>query len=129
MIIGNATSRLTTNQRFGDTVTLIKNTGSYVNGAYVDGTPQTISVRVHHQPSNADDRSNLPEGERLREAITVWIKSSDREFVRPVRQGVKNSKGDIFQIGGINYEVYSVDNFSLDQHIKAICMRIENQSD
>jgi hypothetical protein len=129
MIIGNKTSRLTTNLRFGLPVTLIKKgAGAYdASGLYQDGATEATTVTAHHQPATEDDRMNLPEGERVSEAITVYIKTDDRDLVRPMRQGVDNSAGDIFQIGGINYEVYSVDNYSSDKHIKALCMRRDNQ--
>lgn len=130
MIIGNKTSRLTNNLRFGSPLILIKNaTGAYTDGLYVKGADEETEIVGHYQSATEDDRQNLPEGERLREAIKVWIKTDDRDLIRPIRQGSSNSPGDVIRISTLDYEVYSVDNYSNDQHIMAICMRIENQDD
>ena len=130
MIIGNKTSRLTTNLRFGDEVLLIKSsTGEYVDGIYQEGVQETTTMTAHHQPADSDDRQNLPENERLREVKKVWVRSFEKDLIRPMRQGDNNTRGDVLQINDIKYEVYSVDNFSLDGHIMAICVRQEGQSD
>jgi len=130
VIIGNKTSRLTTNLRFGDSITLIKrSTGNYVDGIYVEGAEETTELICHHQAATEDDRQNLPIGERMREVMKFYIKSDDRELIRPLRQGVDNSRGDILRVGTINYEVFSVDNYSWNGHIKALAIRRENQDD
>jgi hypothetical protein len=87
-------------------------------------------VNINYQPASIDDRNNLPEGERLREAITVYIKSSDRDLLRPMRQGATdNTPGDIIRVNNLDYEVYTVESFANSQHIKAVCMRVEGQDD
>jgi len=127
--IGLKTSRLITSQRFRASVLLKKfNTGSYVDGRYIAGTEVLIPLQAHYQPVNDDTRENLEGGERIREAVKVWIKSADRDFIRPLRQGDPNSSGDILVINGLDYEVYTVNNYTLNQHIEVTAMRIENQN-
>lgn len=128
--IGSKTSKIVGNFRFQDTITLVKSeNGSYVDGLYVEGTEEIIELEGHHQPATDDSRSNLPEGERLREVKNVWVKSFDKDLIRPMRQGTDNSRGDVLIIDNIDYEVYFVDNYSLNGHIMAIAVRREDQSD
>ena len=130
MIIGNHTQRLPTNIRFRTTFLLVKrDAGSYIDGIYQGGTEEITTQTGNIQIANQDERLNLPEGERLNEAITVYVKTQDKSLIRPVRQGVNNSRGDIIRFNSLDYEVYFVDNFSINGHIKAIAMRQEDQSD
>ncbi len=131
MRIGRVTGRVPTNLRFGTGATLLKwGDGAYVDGMYVAGTQEATTITLHKQPATDDDRSNLPEGERLREAIAVWVKTQDKMLLRPMTQGNQsNTRGDIIVLDDLQYEVTHVDNYTYNNHIYAICMRIENQND
>lgn len=129
MIVGARTTRLPVGLRFGTNVLLIKTgSGSYVDGLYIEGTQEVTVLTANVQPASQDDRENLDIGERVMEIITVYIQSEERDLIRPMRQGPNNTRGDIIRINQINYEVYSVDNFSINGHIKALCFRRENQN-
>jgi len=128
MLIGHLTYNLPTNERFGTDILLRKYaSGIYIDGIYSPGAPFVLPVKASVQPASDDDRLNLPAGERIREAKTIWIKTNDPTLVRPVRQGTNNTPGDAFEIGGIVYEIYSVKNYGLNGHIKCVCMRVEDQ--
>ena len=130
MIIGARTTRLPTSLRFGSSVLLIKrDAGGYADGLYIEGAQEVVVLTANVQPASQDDRDNLEIGERIKEVITVYIRSTERDLVRPMRQGDDNSRGDIIRVNSIDYEVYSVDNYSINGHIKALCFRRENQSD
>ena len=129
-ILGLRSSQLITNPRFLKTVTLIKQQGGqYVDGLYVEGLEETTIQQAHWQPIDEDERLNLPETERLREALKIWVATTDKQLLRPMRQGVDNTRGDIIRIDTLDYEVLSVDNFSSNYHISAVIVRRENQSD
>lgn len=129
MRVGKNTSRLITINRYKVNATLIKcNNGAYVDGIYQRGVEEATEIKVNIQPATDDDRENLPENSNIDEAIRVYIQSIDRDLVRPLRLGSAiNTNGDIIVINNIRYEVYSVDNRSLNNHIKALCMRQDSQ--
>lgn len=128
MRLGTFTTRLPTSPRFKTSLTLIKRgSGEYVDGLYVEGNQNSVELIANVQPASQDDRNNLEIGERVAEIITVYIRSQERDLIRPMRQGANNSRGDIMKINNLDYEVYSVDNFSINGHIKALCFRRENQ--
>lgn len=129
MIVGARTTRLPTGLRFGTTVLLIKRgSGSNVDGLYIEGPQEVTTLTANVQPVSQDDRQNLEIGERVLEVITVYIQSQERDLIRPMRQGVNNTRGDVIKVNQIDYEVYSVDNYSINGHIKALCFRRENQN-
>ena len=129
-MIGSLTENLPTGLRFGTSIELIKRaSGSYVDGLYQEGAQEVTLLTANVQPGSQDDRQNVPSGERITEVIAVFIKSRDRNLIRPARQGVNNSRGDVIRINNLDYEVSSVNNYSLNGHIKAVCYRRENQND
>lgn len=129
--IGKNVARLMQNRNFSSNLLLIRESAGTTNddGIYEPGATETISIKGVHQKATDDDRSELEVSERLREVRTVWIRSTDKNLLRPMRSGANQTRGDIIQILGINYRVAKVDNFSNFHHIKAICVRIKGQSD
>ena len=113
-MIGNHTKRLPTNIRFRSAFLLVKRgAGSYVDGMYQEGPEEATNQIGNIQIADQDERLNLPEGERLNEAITVYVRSDDKDLIRPGRQGINNSRGDVIRYNNLDYEVYFVDNFSI----------------
>ena len=129
MRIGRRTSRMITRTRYMINATLMKyNSGSYVDGMYQSGVEEETVVKVNKQPATSDDRANMPPNSNIEEAIRIYIPSTDRDLIRPVRIGdTVNTNGDVFVIDNIRYEVYTVDNRTENNHIKCICMRQDNQ--
>ena len=59
----------------------------------------------------------------------IFIKTKNKDLVRPMRQGLINTRGDIIRINNLDYEVYQVNNHVLNQHLEIIAVRREDQSD
>lgn len=55
------------------TVIRVDGTGQYVDGEYVESTPQGIKIRANIQPAMSSFRTQLlPEGDRNKEAIAIY---------------------------------------------------------
>jgi hypothetical protein len=131
MLIGIHTGNLLTNPRFASELLLVKRgAGSYVDGIYTEGAEETTELVGSAQPISPDDRENYDFGERVIEARVFYIKGLDKGLIRPMRQGDStNTRGDVIRENAIDYEVYSVESFYLNQHIKCIAVRREDQPD
>ena len=131
MLLGTHTSSLLTNPRFASDLLLVKRgAGTYVNQIYVEGAEEITEIVGSSQPLPQDERDNYDFGERITEARVFYIKGIDKSLLRPMRQGDStNTRGDIIRENNIDYEIYSVESFYLNQHIKCIAMRRENQPD
>lgn len=49
--------------------------GQYINGIWVDGDNETISIKASVQPTPAEEMETLPEGYRTKESFTLFTSS------------------------------------------------------
>ncbi|CAH1193218.1 Head closure protein Hc1 [Psychrobacter phage D'Alembert] len=55
------------------TVIRVNGTGQYIDGEYVNALPEEVTIRANIQPAMSSFRTQLlPEGDRNKEAITVY---------------------------------------------------------
>ena len=131
MRIGRRSSRLLTTNRHARTFVLIKQAvGSRdENGRWVAGVETSYpDLKGSIQPVDKSQRLQLPEAERLDEAISVFFKTTDRDAIRPLRVGSVQTDSDIIQADGLNWAVRAVDDWHDHGHITAICTRLEAQN-
>ena len=129
--IGRRSSRLLTNNRFARSFTLKKQAvgdRSDSTGEWVPGNTTETSLKGSIQPATKSQRLQLPEAERLDEAIAVYFKTTDRDDIRPLRIGTAQTDSDIIAIDNLNWAVRAADDWSDFGHITAICTRLEAQN-
>ena len=126
--IGRRSSRIINKSRCSREFTLTQQaTGSRVGGLWIDGVETSTTLRGSVQPSTDNERLQLPEGERVSEAITVYINTTDKDAIRPIKVGVSQSESDIITVDNLNYAVRSVTPWFDFGHIQAIAVRLEDQ--
>lgn len=73
--------------------------GQYVDGVWQPGTSATLTVNASVQPTTPDEMQMLPEGERDRQAFTLY---SDTELL--VSNDNTQQPSDRVQIDGATYK-------------------------
>lgn len=92
---------------------------TYVHGKLVPATATTFNTAAHVQPSGGRDVLRLPEGQRSREAITVW---SVADLAVAVEGG---PKGDRFTWNGNTYEVQAIKAWrAAGGFCESVCTRV-----
>lgn len=76
--------------------------GAYVDGLWVDGSPQALTIKASVQPVSGRERAMLPEGDREREMVKLY---SDTEL-KPSSQANQKA-GDVVTWEGRDYLVTS----------------------
>ena len=130
MRIGRRSSKLLTTNRHARAFVLIKQAvGSRdEKGRWVAGAETQTNLKGSIQPAGQSQRLQLPEAERLDEAISVFFQTTDRDIIRPLRVGTKQTDSDTIQVDGLNWAVRAVDDWHDHGHITAICTRLEGQN-
>lgn len=98
-----------------------KGAGSYVDGVWVDGANQALTIKASVQPATPEDLLSLPENRRTAAAYRLY---SDFAF-RGALEDAHNP--DRVVIGGENYEVTAVSIWQngVIPHYKAIATRLQ----
>ena len=96
-------------------------------GEYVPGSVTEYELKGSVQPSTDSERRNLPEGETITEAITVYITTRDRDEIRPLRVGTSPTNSDIIFVNSLNYAVRFSQDWSENGYLKAVCTLLDNQ--
>ena len=81
------------------------------------------------QPLDGKSRAQLPEGERLLDAILVLIKTTDHDLVAPLRIGLLQTDSDFIVWNDLKWAVRVVRDFASYGHIKVFATRLEGQND
>ena len=94
--------------------------GTYVNGVFTAGAETNTSTDAVVQPSSPREVEQLPEGERVRESITVYTGSA------LIASSVDNAnRGDEVSWDGRRYQVRVVEDWTAQaQYSKSICVRV-----
>lgn len=103
--------------------TVIRSTGSWVNGDFVVTTPSTLTMTGVIEPMNTRDMQQLPEGDRITGALNVY--TTEPLYTTRLNQSTGNSGGlsDEVVWGGENYKIIQVQNFSDYGYFKAAAVR------
>lgn len=97
-----------------------KDTGSYVNGEWVNGSDIIVPIKAVIQNANPDDLILLPEGTRTTEAVKIHTTST----INTVSE-VGETDADQFDYNGSRYRVYDVFTRKIGNYVKAIAIRIK----
>lgn len=128
----NASKAVLRNPAFIEPFTLIKQTvGARVEGVYVPGNDNTFpNEKGSIQPLDGKSRSELPEGERLLDAICILFETTDYDAIAPLRIGTKQTDSDtiIPKETGIQYAVRVVHSMSTYGHLEVFATRLEDQN-
>ncbi len=94
-----------------------RNTGSFVSGRWVSGTPEALSFKGVIQNATPDDLKVLPEGNRGDEAIKIHT-----EFELVPQIGTA-TKGDLISYKGKSWLVFNVAHRYIGNYHKAIAVK------
>ncbi len=98
------------------------------DGVYVPGT-ETIFADLEGsiQPLDGKSREELPEGERLFDAICVLYETLDHDAISPLRIGTVQTDSDIIVYNSLNWAVRVVHDMATFGHLEIYATRLENQ--
>ena len=114
------------------TVIRVDGTGQYVDGEYVESTPQEIKIRANIQPAMSSFRTQLlPEGDRNKEAITIY----SNDWLYTTRSGtslggVSNSaQNDVVIYRGAKWEVVVSRPYgNFGEHTEALAIKLNESN-
>lgn len=100
-----------------------KTQGSYIDGDWVEGADNLVTIKVNIQPAKDSEILIMPESERTRE----WYKLYSADEIRTLKEGDSGWPADEFMFDGDNYRVMKVRNYSMGtlDHFKAFAARVE----
>ena len=103
--------------------------GSREKGIYVPGA-ETIfpDLQGSIQPLDGKSREELPEGERLFDAICILFETLDHDAISPLRIGSVQTDSDIIVYNGLNWAVSIVHDMASYGHLEIFATRLENQN-
>lgn len=98
------------------------------DGVYVPGV-ETSFPDLHGsvQPLDGKSREELPEGERLFDAICILFETLDHDAISPLRIGSVQTESDIIVYNGLNWAVRVVHDMASYGHLEIYATRLENQ--
>ena len=105
---------------FSDEITVTRDTktGKYVLGEYVEGSQSQFKTLACVQPMQFDELLLLPEGERTKEALKIYLEAELFTVDETCQR-----KADIITYFGKLYEVHKVERWTqLIPHFKVIAV-------
>lgn len=98
------------------------------DGVYVPGA-ETIfpNLQGSIQPLDGKSRQELPEGERLFDAICILFETLNHDAISPLRIGTVQTESDIIVYNGLNWAVRVVHDMATFGHLEIFATRLENQ--
>lgn len=102
-----------------------KGKDTIVKGRPVPGVETSFVVEANVQPFNYRDLMVLPESDRTKEWIKVYVATS--EILRTARQGSDGYNADEVLWNGERFKVMRLQSYAMGvlDHVKAICARVE----
>ena len=97
-------------------------------GDWISGEPVITDMVGSIQPATEKQKLQLPEAERISEAIIVYVATLNADTISPLKVGTTQSQSDIIIIDGLEWSVRAVKNFSDFGHLEIIATRIEGQN-
>lgn len=98
-------------------------------GVYIPGT-ETIfpDLEGSIQPLDGKSREQLPEGERLLDAICILFQTTDHDAISPLRIGTVQTESDLITYNGLTWAVRVVHDMATYGHLEIFATRLENQN-
>lgn len=102
-----------------------KGKDTVVKGRPVPAVETSFVVEANVQPFNYRDLMVLPESDRTKEWIKVYVATS--EILRTARQGSDGYDADEVLWNGERFKVMRLQSYAMGvlDHVKAICARVE----
>ena len=99
--------------------TVSRRTGAYVDGRWVDGTPEDVVITACIQPIPPEKLQDYPGGQRHSEGINIWTQHE----LRTVDED-NGIPGDVITYQGNKYVVYSVSDWHVaTNHYHVVAFR------
>lgn len=94
--------------------------GTWADGRWVEEQPTLVAVTANVQPAGGRQKMALPEGDREKDAITVWSNSA----IRPV-QRAEGKPGDNVLWNSETWETVSLNDWSANGNYWEItCVKV-----
>lgn len=102
-----------------------KGKDTVVKGRPIPAVETSFIVEANVQPFNYRDLMVLPESDRTKEWIKVYVATS--EILRTARQGSDGYDADEVLWNGERFKVMRLQSYAMGvlDHVKAICARVE----
>ena len=109
-------------QTYTLTINRPQNDGEYVNGWWVEPVVDTFDVKANIQPLRGQELENLPEAQRTKKAIRVYVETKLQTASESDAQ-----RADRFELLGHTYEIWQVEDwFNTDlPHYKCIATQVD----
>ena len=108
-------------------LTVKRYTSGWEDGRWVTVAPSSFTVNANVQPMKYTDLMLLPESERTREWIKVYVElnESNHFSIRTAREGSDGWEADRFVWHGDEYRIMKIHHFEMGvlDHIKALAVR------
>ncbi len=100
-----------------------KTQGGYIDGDWVEGIDNPITIQVNIQPAKDSEILLMPEAQRTRE----WYKLYSADEIRTLKEGTNGWPADEFVFNGDKYRVMKTSKWSMGilDHFKAFAARVE----
>ena len=116
------------NQRNIEPFTLTKQAvGARVAVIYVPGAETAYPLEGSIQPLDGKSRNELPEAERLMDAICVLFETTDHDAIAPLRIGTVQTESDKITYNSLSWAVRVVHDMAAYGHVEVYATRLENQ--
>jgi len=97
------------------------------DGIYVPGAETIWYLQGSVQPLDGKSREELPEGERLFDAICILFETLDHDAIAPLRIGAAQTESDIIVYNGLDWAVRVVHDMATFGHLEIYATRLEGQ--
>jgi len=97
-------------------------------GVYVPGVVTTLNLQGSIQPLTGKSREELPEGERLFDAICILYPTLDHDAISPLRVGSVQTESDTIIYNGLNWAVRVAHDMATFGYLEIYATRLENQN-
>lgn len=95
-------------------------------GVYVPGDDTDFNLEGSVQPLDGRSRDNLPEAERLKDAICILFETTDHDQIQPLRIGVDQTDSDLIIWNGQSWAVRVVYDMATYGHLEIYATRIDS---
>jgi len=115
------------------TIIRVNGTGQYIDGEYINASPEELKIRANIQPAMSSFRTQLlPEGDRNKEAITIY----SNDWLYTSRSGTSNADGsstslnnDVVIYRGAKWEVVVSRPYgNFGEHTEALAIKLNESN-
>jgi len=97
-------------------------------GVYVPGEETVFpDLTGSVQPLDGKSRNDLPEAERLFDAICILYETTDHDAISPLRIGEEQTESDLITWNSLVWAVRVVHDMATYGHLEIYATRLENQ--